>query len=154
MSDTETESVESISRYEEIPPSESDLKEEEQVDAIRNTIKEWKLRELEKNTRLNKKANGLDPLRNYVAKSARLYYDLQNYLQTEKNKEENLQDSLYIGIVTAIGSPGSLSYHLKTLIQHMLQRDLVELPLTVEPRIVNSYTKKGLVVNTNFPDEE
>lgn len=154
MSDTETESVDSISRYEEMPQNELDQKEDEQVNTIRNTVKEWKLRELEKNTQFNKKANGLDPLRKYIAKSARLYYDLQNFLQTEKNRDENLEDLLYMAIVIAIGSPGGLSSHSKTLIQHMLQRDLVELPLTVEPRIVNSFHQKGLIIKQNFPDEE
>jgi hypothetical protein len=154
MSERDTDSIASIEAFEDIPESEMDAQEEERINTVRHTIKEWKLRELEANTQFNTKANGLDPLRKFVSKSARLFYELQNYLATSQNKEENMKDKLYTMIVSAIGPPGSLSLNERTLLQSLLERDLVELPLTVEPRIVNSYTKKGLALNTNFPDEE
>ena len=136
--------------YESMP----DAQEEQQVNTVREAVKGWKLRELEQNTQMNKKANGLDPLRNYVAKSARLFYDLQKYLTTEQNKDENMNDTFYMEIIRAIGSPAAVTLHFRTLLQSMLERDLIELPLTVEPKVVNTYTTKGLTVNTNFPDEE
>jgi len=153
-SERDTESIGSIEAFEDVPETSMDLQEEERIHKVRESIKDWKLRELEANTRFNKKADGLDPLRKYVAKSARLFYDLQNYLTTSQNKEENMKDKLYLMIVTAIGPPASLSLHGRTLLQSGLERDLVELPLTVDPKIVNSYTKKGLTLETNFPDEE
>jgi hypothetical protein len=154
MSERDTDSIASIEAFDDIPETPMDLEEEERINKVRDTIKDWKLRELEANTHFNTKANGLDPLRKFVSKSARLFYDLQNYLTTSQNKEENMKDNLYVMIVSAIGSPGTLSLHGRTLLQSLIERDLVELPLTVEPKIVNSYTKKGLTLNANFPDEE
>jgi hypothetical protein len=154
MSERDTDSIASIEAFDDIPETPMDLEEEERINKVRDSIKDWKLRELEANTHFNTKANGLDPLRKFVSKSARLFYDLQNYLTTSQNKQENMKDNLYVMIVSAIGSPGTLSLHGRTLLQSLMERDLVELPLTVEPKIVNSYTKKGLTLNANFPDEE
>lgn len=131
-----------------------DTLEEEKLMTVREAIRSWKLRELEKNTRQDQTTKGLNPLRKYVANSARLFYDLQNYMATEKNKEKNMNDSLYVAIVQAIGSPEGLSFHFRALLQRMLERDLLELPFTVEPSIVDTFTQKGLTVDTNFPDEE
>jgi hypothetical protein len=154
MSERDTDSIASIEAFDDIPETPMDLEEEERINKVRDSIKDWKLRELEANTHFNTKANGLDPLRKFVSKSARLFYDLQNYLTTSQNKQENMKDNLYVMIVSAIGSPGTLSLHGRTLLQSLMERDLIELPLTVEPKIVNSYTKKGLTLNANFPDEE
>lgn len=151
--DSDTDSLDSIAAYEEIENA-SEEDEQQYIESVREAVKNWKLRELQNNTTMNKKPNGLQPLRNYVANSAKLYYTLNSYLGTSQNKDDNMKDKLYVSIISAIGSPASLSNHLRTLLESLLQRDLIELPLTVEPKIVNVYTQKGLHVNKNFPDEE
>lgn len=128
--------------------------DEAQIDTVRNAVRDWKIREFDNTTTPNANAKGLGLLRQYVAKSARLFYDLLNYLQTSRNKEQNMKDALYVNIITAIGPPGSLSFHVKTLLESFLQRDLVELPFTIEPNVVNSYAKKGFTAQQEFPDEE
>lgn len=149
--DSDRDSLASIDAFEDMPESnEDDL----QVENVREAVKRWKLRELQNNTNMNQKASGLDPLRKYLSKSARLYYDLMNYMNTSQNKESNKKDGIYMTIVVAIGQPEALSSHARTLLETLLQRDLVELPLTIEPKIVNTYVEKGFSVNTNFPDEE
>jgi hypothetical protein len=152
-SDSDRDSIESINQYDTMGMPEND-KESQHIQTVRNAIKDWKVREMGKNTMNANNTKGLASLRQYVANSARLFYDLNTYLTTEKNNEKNMNDSLYVQIVSAIGVPGALSFHLKTLLPHFLQRDLVELPFTVEPTVINSHAKKGNVVKTDFPDEE
>jgi hypothetical protein len=154
MSERDSESIASIEVFQDLPENPLDREEEDRIENVRERIKTWKLRELKNNTGFNQKPNGLDPLRKFVTKSARLFYDLQEYIATSQNKDENLKDNLYMMIITAIGPPGSLSVHGRTLLQSFMERDLLELPLTVEPKIVNSYTKKGLRLNANFPEDE
>lgn len=157
MSDSESEndrlSIESPAPEEEVEPVE-DIQETEQLNSVRNSIRDWKLREMDANTNGSQKSNGLGGLRNYVSKSAKLYYDLMNYIQTSKNDENNMKDSFYVSIVQAIGIPTALPFSLRMLLEHVLQRDLLELPFTVEPTVINSYAKKGYSVQTEFPDEE
>lgn len=155
MSDTESDrdSLESINAFDQEVES-MNQEESTKLDTVREAVQTWKTKELDKNTLNVSNTKGLGGLRNYVAKSARLFYDLSNYLSTEKNTETNLNDKYYVKIITAIGIPGGLSYHLKTLIEHMLERDLVELPFTLEPKIINTYASKGVRVNTQFPEEE
>jgi len=128
--------------------------EEEHIINVRNAIRNWKTREFDTTTGPNSKAKGLQLLRHYVAKSGRLFYDLTNYLQTSRNHEQNMKDILYVNIVAAIGVPSSLTPHSKTLIETFLQRDLVELPFTIEPKIVNSYAKNKFQAQQEFPEEE
>lgn len=130
------------------------LEETAYIDNVRNNVRDWKLREMDANTNETSKSNGLQGLRGYVSKTAQLFYDLQNYLQTSKNNEKNMNDSLYVNIIDAIGYPATLNSHVKMLVEHFLQRDLVELPLTVEPKVINTYAEKGLEMQTEFPDEE
>lgn len=155
MSDTESDrdSLESINGFDK---QDESVNEEEltKVNKVREAVQSWKTKEMDKNTINQSNSKGLGALRNYVAKSARLYYDLNTYLTTEKNTESNLNDKYYVNIITAIGIPGGLSYHLKDLLQSLLERDLVELPFTLEPKVINSYAKKGERVNTEFPEEE
>lgn len=146
------DSLENINSFDsEVPEKEEDMKE---IQPVREAIQEWKLREQDKNTNTNTNAKSLQGLRNYVSKSATLYYDLKNYLTTSQNKQTNMEDTLYVNIVTAIGQPGSLSTPLRILLERVLERDLIELPFTVEPQIINSYAKENLKVGTQFPDEE
>jgi hypothetical protein len=147
------DSLESIAKYD--TEERKDLGEnQEYITNVRDSVKNWKVRELDKNTENETNVKGLDPLRRYVANSSRLFYDLTNFLTTSQNTESNMKDSLYVKIISAIGNPGSLSFHLRSLVEHFLQRDLVELPFTLEPKITNSYAQKGVQVERNFPEEE
>lgn len=157
MSDSDKDSIESINAYDtdsNMNVTAENSEDTERLGAVRQSIRNWKVREMDKNTSNTSNAKGLQSLRKYVANSARLYYDLNNYLNTEKNDEKNMQDSMYVGIVSSIGVPGGLSFHLKTLLQHILQRDLLELPFTLEPKLINTYAGKGIRAPTQFPDEE
>jgi hypothetical protein len=152
-SDSETDSLSSIEKYdmnEEVENTE-DLA---RVTTVRNTVRDWKLREMDKNTELTSNPSGVSGLRNYVSKSARLFYDLTSYLNTSKNDEKNMKDTLYVSIVDAIGLPATLNLYVKTMLEHVLQQDLVELPYTVEPTVINAYARKGMEAQTEFPDEE
>ena len=153
MDDSDRESVNSMEAYNEsVGPSNQE--EEEHIIHVRNAIQNWKTREFDTTTGPNSKAKGLQLLRHYVAKSGRLFYDLTNYLQTSRNDEQNMKDVLYVNIVAAIGAPASLSSHSKTVLETFLQRDLVELPFTIEPKIVNSYAKNKFQAQQEFPEEE
>lgn len=157
MSDSESEASSVVSVQENndtIDDTVEDLEESNYMNGVRNSIRDWKLREMDANANESSQPNGLRGLRNFVNKSAKLFYDLQSYLNTSKNDEQNMKDSLYVSIVNSIGVPATLSYHIRTLLDHILQRDLVELPFTVEPKVINSYAKKGYEVKTEFPDEE
>ncbi len=155
MSDTESDrdSLESINAFDK---EEEEVNEEEvnKLNKVREAVQNWKTKEMDKNTMNESNTKGLGALRNYVAKSARLFYDLNAYLQTEKNNETNMNDKYYVNIITAIGIPGGLSYHVKSLLQTLLERDLVELPFTIQPNVINSHAEKGERVNTEFPEEE
>jgi hypothetical protein len=155
MSDTESDkdSLESINAFDqELEPTNQE--EISKLETVREAVQNWKNKEMDKNTINVSNTKGLGALRNYVAKSARLFYDLNTYIKTEKNNETNMNDKYYVNIITAIGTPGGLTYHLKSLIQHMLERDLVELPFTLEPKVINSHANKGERINTQFPEEE
>ncbi len=121
---------------------------------VRIAVNNWKTRELNKNTEATTNAKGLDPLRKYVANASRLFYDLTNFLVTSQNSEANMKDSLYVKIISAIGTPGSLPNSLRSILEHFLERDLVELPFTLEPKLTNIYAQKGVQVEKNFPEEE
>jgi hypothetical protein len=154
MSDTESDrdSLEGINDYDgerAIPENEVQY-----VNSVRDAVKNWKQREMDNNTLKENNSAGLGSLRNYVSKSAQLYYDLNTFMTTSKNNEKNMKDSLYVGIVSAIGNPASLSFNLRTLLEHFLQRDLVELPFTLETDMINSHAEKGVTLQTDFPDEE
>jgi hypothetical protein len=154
MSDTESDrdSLELINDYD----GERDIPENEamHVNTVREAVKNWKQREMDKNTLKENNTKGLGSLRNYVSKSAQLYYDLNTFMSTSKNNEKNMKDSLYVSIVSAIGNPGSLSFNLRTLLEHFLQRDLIELPFTLETNVINSHAEKGVSSQRDFPDEE
>lgn len=155
MSDTESEkdSLDSMNAFDQELESIND-EESMKVDGVRNAVQTWKAKEMDKNTMNASNTKGLGSLRNYVAKSARLFYDLNTYLSTEKNNEANMKDKYYVNIITAIGIPGGLSVHLKNLLEHVLERDLVELPFTLDPKVINTHATKGVRVNTEFPEEE
>ena len=152
MSDSESDRESfDLQSVQEVPESEV---ENEQVNTIRRAVQEWKTREIEKNTESNANAPGLNPLRKYVNNAARLYYDLNTFLTTSKNNEKNMSDKLYVNIVSAIGNPGALSFTMKTMLDHFFQRDLIELPYTMNPVLVNQYAKNGTKAETEFPEEE
>lgn len=144
--------LESINEYEN--KNTDTVEDENHIEEVRKAVSEWKTKGLNQNVENTVKANGLEPLRAYVADTAQLYYDLNSYLKTSENEESNMKNTNYVKIITAIGSPASLSNHLMIVLQHLLKRDLIELPFTVDSKVVNSYAKKGQAVNTDFPDEE
>jgi hypothetical protein len=152
-SDSETDSLSSIETY-DLPTEVDNTEDETHIATVRNTVRDWKLREMDKNTEMDSNPSGVNGLRNYARKSARLFYDLTSYLNTSKNDEKNMKDSLYVSIVDAIGLPATLNKHVKTMLEYFLQQDLVELPYTVEPTVINAYAKKGMEAQTEFPDEE
>ncbi len=154
MSDSETESNSYLSIKEDEIEEAENIDDENHINRVRNSIMNWKLREKDENTLESSQANGLQGLRAYVAKSAMLFYDLMNYIKTSQNKEQNMKDVLYVSIIEAIGIPSTLNYHVRILLEHILQRDLIELPFTIEPKVINTYAEKGLEVKTEFPDEE
>jgi hypothetical protein len=149
--DSDRDSLDSIAPYENKSLPE-DPAEQEKVMNVREAVRAWKARELPKMA--NSEPRGLGFLLKYKANSARLYNDLNTYLNTSQNNEKNMADSLYRSIVTAIGAPGSLPFHTRILLESLLERDLLELPFTVKPSVVNTYAKKGMRVETEFPDEE
>lgn len=141
--------------YEDRQEEELENQEDEaKIQNVRSAVQEWKVREIGKNKETNANVQGFHPLRKYVSNAARLYYDLVTFLNTSKNNETNMMDSYYVKIISAIGIPGALPYTLKTLLQHMLQRDLIELPYTMEPTIINAHAKEGNQATTEFPEEE
>ncbi len=150
--DSDRDSLENINDYDgemnEIP------EETNKINNVREAVREWKLREMDKNTNTNANTKTLQPLRKYVANSANLYYDLKNYLSTAQNKESNMKDDIYVKIISAIGFPGALTNPLRVLVERLLERDLVELPFTMEPSIINSYSEKHMKAQTEFPEEE
>lgn len=157
MSDRGYESDSSLDSTDQMTNDAETIENAEEVKVVnnvRNAVENWKVRELGKNKESNANVEGFDPLRKYVSNAATLYYDLINFLNTSKNNEKNMSDILYVNIVSAIGIPGALPFHLRTLLQHFLQRDLVELPYTIKPTVVNSYAKQGMVASTEFPEEE
>lgn len=152
MSDTESESsLESINQFDSdlLPEAET-----QHVNTVREAVRNWKTRELDKTTKNTSNAKNLGSLREYVSNSSRLFYDLQDFLTTSKNKESNLKDALYMNIVSAIGAPASLGVHIKLLLNHFLERDLVELPYTLEPSLINTHAAKGIKADTEFPGQE
>ena len=155
-SDSDRDSLENINDHDEFDDNVEELNTEEasKLNSIRTAVQNWKTNEMNKNTMNNSNTKGLGSLRRYVANSARLYYDLNTFLTTSKNNEKNMNNSYYANIITAIGLPGGLSFHLKSVIQHILERDLVELPFTVEPKVINTYAEKGFSAETQFPEEE
>lgn len=153
LEDSDRDSLSSIDAFDTVESLESP-DDKTKVINVRNAVRDWKVREFDKTTENMSNAKGLQRLREYVAKSGRLYYDLANYLKTSQNKDQNMKDTLYVNIVMAIGVPGSLSYHLKTLLESLLERDLIELPYTIEPNVVNAYAKDGLEAQQDFPQEE
>jgi len=152
-SDSDSDSLESIAPYETRNAVE-DPEEEARLATVRDAVRAWKLREMDRNTDSTVSAKSLGPLRSFVANSAQLFYDLQSYLDTSQNKDSNLKDKLYVAIVSAIGSPAALTFHSKLMVSNLLERDLVELPFTMEPTVINSYAKKGLQAPVDFPEEE
>lgn len=151
--DSDKDSLSSIEAFDTTESIESP-EDTTRVTNVRNAVKNWKIREFDKTTEETSTAKGLQQLRQYTAKSARLFYDLINYLKTSKNNEQNMKDTLYVNIVSAIGIPGMLSFHLKTILENLLQRDLLELPFTIEPNVVNHYAGNGLQAQQEFPEEE
>lgn len=152
MDDSDKDSLSSMEAYEiEEAENPEDI---ERMTNVRNAVREWKVRELDKTTEETANAKGLQNLRSFVAKTARLYYDLMNFLKTSKNNEQNMKDTLYVNIITAMGVPGSLSFHAKTILETLLQRDLLELPYTLEPKVINTYAKNGIKAQQEFPEEE
>lgn len=152
MSDTESDSLGSLTAYDR---DDSENEEEDtQIESLRKIVQEWKTRELKKNTAATANPRGLAPLQAYVANAAKLYYDMNDYLEKQTEKEENKQDGLYQSLRDAIGDPQMLRNHQRMMIHRLLERDLIEFPLTVDPKVVNTYTKKGFSGVPEFLDEE
>lgn len=152
-SESETDSLD-MTQLETGTDIEIPEEEQEQLASVRSAVRDWKLNELNKNTTPQSNVKSLQSLRTYVANAGRMYYDLLNYLKTSQNKEQNMKNTLYVNIVSSIGPPGSLSYPVKVLLESILERDLVELPYTLEPTLTNSYAEKGIRAQKEFPEEE
>ncbi len=158
MSDTEAydsdkDSLSSMEAYDGVDTVESQ-DDIAKVNNVRTAVQSWKTREFGKTTNTTANPKGLTLLNQYRATAARLYYDILNYLQTSKNNEQNMKDTLYVNIVMAIGAPASLSNPLRILLTNLLEKDLLELPYTMEPKMVNTYAKDGVVAQQEFPEEE
>jgi hypothetical protein len=143
------QSLENINDFEggEARPSEG---EELRIDNVREAIKEWKIRELDKASDIKQDPEGFARIQQFLQLAARLLYDLLDYIKSSKNKQENLKDKLYVNIVSAIGDPNELTSHERINIEDILNRDLVELPYTVEPRMINIHAKHGIHAATSF----
>jgi hypothetical protein len=115
----------------------SDLQDIAKVKPVRESVKAWKLRELEKTTNDETDPQDMTWLRKFVKAAALLYFDLIVYMDKAKNKDENMKDDLYVKIIGAIGIPSALSTTERFTIESMLNRDLVELPLTIEEAAID-----------------
>lgn len=155
MSDTESE-TDSLGPMPETQTETTveSLEDQNQMQEIRSAVREWKTRELYKNTAPNSNEKGYASLNKYIANAAQLFYDLIDYIKTSQNKEQNMRDSLYVKIVGAIGNPGALSQPLILALESLLSRDLIELPYTLEPKMTNAFAKEGIQAQKEFPEEE
>lgn len=153
MSDTDSE-TDSLGPMPEMEEKIESIEDQNHIQEIRSAVREWKTRELNKNTAVNSNAKSLASLRVYVANAAQLFYDLMNFMKTSQNKEQNMRDSLYVKIVGAIGNPGALAQPLRTVLESLLERDLIELPYTLEPKMTNAFANKGIEAQKEFPEEE
>ncbi len=146
-------SLENIADYEDrdIGPSEE---EENHIEAVRNAVSIWKERELDKASDSKQDPQSLDRLKQFLVLAARLLYDLLNYIQSAKNKDENMKDKLYVKIITSIGNPDNLTTHERINIENILNRDLVELPFTVNPKMINAHAKKGIQIPHSFSSDQ
>lgn len=146
-------SLEHIADYEDrdIGPSEE---EENHIEAVRNAIRLWKERELDKASDSKQDPQSLNRLQQFLVLAARLLYDLLNYMKSAKNKDENLRDKLYVKIISTIGHPDNLTSHERINIENILNRDLIELPFTVDPKIVNAHAKKGIKISDSFSSDQ
>lgn len=158
MSDTELydsdkDSLSSMEAYDGIDTIDSQ-EDITKLNNVRTAVQSWKTREFGKAANTTANPKGLGLLNQYRAKAARLYYDILNYLKTSKNNEQNMKDTFYVTIVMAIGAPASLSNPLRILLESILEKDLVELPYTMEPKMVNTYAKDGVIAQQEFPEEE
>lgn len=136
-----------------IPDDNQEIDEEDQqIQNVRDAVRGWKERELDKNTDASTKPKGLAQLRTYATTSAKLFYALERYI-TSKIKDPlltmNAED-----IVKAIGDPETLSNHLRIVLKDLLERDLIELPFVIDPNVSKAYAEEGMVTQTEFPDEE
>jgi hypothetical protein len=153
MSDTESE-TDSLGPMPETETRIDSTEDQNHIQEIRSAVREWKTRELYKNTAPNSNAKGHDALTKYIANAAQLFFDLISYIKTSQNKEQNMRDSLYVKIVGAIGNPGALSHPLLMNLELLLSRDLIELPYTLEPKMTNAFAKEGIQAQKEFPEEE
>lgn len=142
-------SLDDINSYEikEIGPSNQ---EEEHIVNVREAVKTWKARELDKSADKKQDAASFNSLNNFLQATARLLYDIKEYIRSAKNKEENMKDHLYVKIIQAIGDPNELSSYERINIEDILNTDLIELPFTVDPHLINSYSKKKIKANTKI----
>lgn len=146
-------SLENIADYEDkdIGPTEE---EENHIEEVRKAVSSWKERELDKASDIKQDPQSLDRIQQFLRLAAKLLYDLLNYIKSAKNNDENMKDKLYVKIVTAIGNPSDLTSHERINMEDILNRDLVELPFTVKPSMVNAHAKKGIKVSTNFSSDQ
>lgn len=146
-------SLENINDYENIDVGPSE-EEEDHIDSVRKAVKTWKMRELDKSADKKQDPASFNSLHHFLTAAAQLLIDISNYIKSSQNKDENMKDNLYVAIIQAIGDPNNLSSHERIHIENVLNRDLVELPFTVDPSIINAHAKKGIKANTKFYNEE
>lgn len=142
-------SLDDINAYEkkEVGPSKE---EEDHIDSVREAVKRWKRRELDKSAGQKENPDSFNGLNNFLRATARLLYDIQEYISSAQNKEENMKDHLYVKIIQAIGNPFTLSSFERINIEDVLNTDLVELPYTVDPDLIDEFKEKKIKANTKI----
>lgn len=146
-------SLSSIGAY-GVEESAEDYKESPKLKPVRESVKAWKVRELQKSTDEDRDPSDIKWLRQFVKASAVLFFDLKMYLDKSQNKEENLKDDLYVKIIGAIGSPTELSTTERYTMENVLNRDLVELPLTIDEDAIDERAESRLSLNGSALNEE
>lgn len=124
--------------------------EEERIERVREAVKIWKMREMDKSADKKQDPASFNGLHHFLIAAAKLLIDLSNYIKSSQNKDENMRDNLYVAIIQAIGHPDNLTSFERILIENNLKRDLVELPFTAEPSIIDAHAGKGIKADTKF----
>jgi hypothetical protein len=146
-------SLSSIEPY-GIHEGEDDLKETTKVKPVRESVKAWKMRELDKTTENATDPEDMSWLRKFVKAAALLFSDLMVYVEQNQNKDENMKDDLYVKIVVAIGAPHELTTTERYSLENVLNRDLIVLPLTIDEDAIDERAKEELHMNASMLNEK
>lgn len=131
-----------------------DLSDGSKVRPVRESVKAWKVRELEKTTEDATDPQDISWLRKFVRAAALLFSDLMVYMEKNRNKDENMKDDLYVKIVVAIGKPDELTTTERYSLEDILNRDLVVLPLTIDEDAIDERANSDLHLNSSMLNEK